>query len=72
MIGEEILLARGIIRICRDCEFKTTERKEMRLHERRMLHIQDRSMQDEVKRYSPEEQAGRKKYGRKAVKAMGV
>jgi len=44
----------------------------MRLHERRSGHNQDKSMQDKVKKYTPEEQVARQKYGKKAVKAMGV
>jgi len=70
--NEKLLLSHGTLRRCGDCLFKTLERTEMRLHERRSGHNQDKSMQDKVKKYTPEEQVARQKYGKKAVKAMGV
>jgi hypothetical protein len=65
------MIARGILRVCDDCDYETLERTEMRFHERTTGHDQDRSKQDEVKQLTPEQKMIRQKYGRKATKMVG-
>lgn len=61
MVDSKVLYYRGILRKCTDCDFETTERREMRKHERTYNHTQNKEGTIEAKRYSEEERAARLK-----------